>query len=195
MEHLALTGQSQNPKFQSDKNKGKQLRNLEGVHSVFELYYNNTANIGIPELNLKLNPEFLPNPPQEEVIIDNALEAYLALDAIYQTLSDDQEHFIMLCLRGGGHCIGYKVVTSGGLTYVLPDTGVVYRYGLLFGASELILAHNHPSGGLKPSIEDMTMTKDLIKGGQAVGLEVIEHIIYAHDGYTSIRERYRSLWR
>jgi len=65
---------------------------------------------------------------------------------------------------------------------------VLFRNALLLGASSVILAHNHPSGLLEPSAEDIAMTAAIAQGGALLDIEVLDHLIYTAHGYTSIRQ-------
>lgn len=195
MEHIKLTGQSSSPpKSQSILNKGKFLPNLGSVKTIYKQSLTAFLNLSIPALSLKLKAKFRPKPLAEDVIINSPFEAYLALDAIYQTLNEDQEHFIILCLRSGGRCVGYKLIASGGSDYVMPDKTIIFRYAFNYGACELVLAHNHPAGGLNPSPNNLALTEDLINGGQLIGIPIMDHLIYTTQGYTSIRSKYQYLF-
>ncbi|MGC1526007.1 MAG: JAB domain-containing protein, partial [Phormidesmis sp.] len=56
------------------------------------------------------------------------------------------------------------------------------------GGNRCIVGHNHPSGSLQPSDEDIQLTEQLIKAGQLLGIPVLDHIVVSGNGYTSIRD-------
>ena len=60
---------------------------------------------------------------------------------------------------------------------------------LLHAAAALILAHNHPSGDPEPSQEDADITRRMHEAGKLLGIELLDHVVLAADGYTSLRER------
>lgn len=68
------------------------------------------------------------------------------------------------------------------------STACLYREVLLSGSSKIVIIHNHPSGGLNPSEQDVTMTEQLRKGCILLGISLLDHIIIG-DGYYSFREQ------
>src|SRR4051812_34918906 len=70
---------------------------------------------------------------------------YSVLRSIFQSLDDDQEHFVVLFLSAAGRVAGYKVLFSGSQSSSIADCKVIFRNALLFGAHSIIVAHNHPS--------------------------------------------------
>jgi len=65
----------------------------------------------------------------------------------------------------------------------------VFRPGIERGAASLVLAHNHPSGDVTPSREDLDLTRRLRDAGQLLGMEVLDHVIVAEADYLSLKER------
>lgn len=112
---------------------------------------------------------------------------YEVLQAIFASLDDDQEHLILLVLNAMGDITGYKLISSGGQDRAIIDSKVLFRNALLLGASKIILSHNHPSGRLEPSEEDLLITVKVVEAGAVLDIEVVDHIIYTVAGYTSIR--------
>ncbi len=64
----------------------------------------------------------------------------------------------------------------------------MFKSAILSNASNIILAHNHPSGNPEPSRQDMDMTKRLAEAGRLLGIEVLDHVIVSDDRYFSFRE-------
>lgn len=65
----------------------------------------------------------------------------------------------------------------------------ILRPGLLHGAFGLILVHNHPSGTLEPSAEDIAFSNNMSKACETVGMQLFDHLVVTCDGYTSLNER------
>ena len=84
-----------------------------------------------------------------------------AADAIYAELDDDREHFTILTCDARPQIYGFKVVASGSVCRVDVAHDTVLRSALLLGARAIILLHNHPSGHLRPSAEDVVLTNRL----------------------------------
>lgn len=100
----------------------------------------------------------------------------------------DREMFCILNLRTKGQVINLNVVGVGTLNSVLIHPREVFKSAILSNASNIILAHNHPSGNPEPSRQDMDMTKRLAEAGRLLGIEVLDHVIVSDDRYFSFRE-------
>ncbi|MDY6278817.1 MAG: JAB domain-containing protein [Roseburia faecis] len=83
--------------------------------------------------------------------------------------------------------ISAQIVGIGTIGTCTVDKASIFRTALLSGASGIILMHNHPSGSLVASKEDIECTKSMIKIGKLLGIPVLDHIIFADDWYHSIR--------
>jgi DNA repair protein RadC len=110
------------------------------------------------------------------------------LKSIYRQLDDDQEHMVMLVLNVSNEVTGFKVIASGTQTSGPADAKIIFRNALMLGATKIVLAHNHPSGNLKPSEADIRFTKKLIEAGKALEIPVVDHFIVSHKGYVSMRK-------
>ncbi len=109
----------------------------------------------------------------------------------YQSLFKDQvrERFVVFWLNSANKAIGFEVISEGILNSSLTHPREVYRGAIVATAASIILAHNHPSGNLEPSQEDISITKQLVEAGKICGIPVHDHIIFAADTYTSLAER------
>jgi len=99
------------------------------------------------------------------------------------------EVFSMLSLNARNQVCGYSVVTSGILNSSLVHPREIFQRAIRFNAAGIILAHNHPSGNLEPSSEDLRMTKQMVEAGKIMGIPIHDHIIFTDDGCTSLAER------
>ena len=99
-----------------------------------------------------------------------------------------QEHFIWLSLNGANEVIGNRIVTVGLLNSSQVHPREVFAEVISDRAASVILAHNHPSGVLKPSPEDITINQQLIDAGKILGITVLDHIIITKKGYLSFKE-------
>ena len=93
-----------------------------------------------------------------------------------------QEQFICVSLNGAHEILAIRVVSVGTLTHTLVHPREVFADPLADRAASLILAHNHPSGSLEPSVEDLNLTKRLCEAGRLLGIEVLDHIILSPNG-------------
>ncbi len=100
---------------------------------------------------------------------------------------EEQEHLIVLILNAKSSIKAYYTVSIGLIDTTQAHSREVFRQAIFFGASKIILAHNHPSGSPEPSSEDIKITGTLVKAGKIIGIEIIDHIIIGN-GFFSFCE-------
>ena len=98
------------------------------------------------------------------------------------------ECFVVLLLNSRRYIIGHHLVTIGLLDSVLVHAREVYRAAIIGAAHAVILMHNHPSGIAIPSDADIQVTRELIRAGQLLKIEVCDHIIVGRGQSQSLRE-------
>jgi DNA repair protein RadC len=99
-----------------------------------------------------------------------------------------QEHFLCISLNGAGEVINNRVVSIGLVNKTQVHPREVFADPITDRASAVILAHNHPSGDLSPSDEDLQITRQLIAAGETLGIAVLDHIIFNRTGHYSLLE-------
>ena len=100
-----------------------------------------------------------------------------------------QEHFICLTLNGAGEVLENRVITVGLLNHSLVHPREVFADAITDRAASIICVHNHPSGSLEPSSQDIAITHQLRDAGSLIGIQLIDHIIVSKNGYVSMREK------
>lgn len=100
----------------------------------------------------------------------------------------DCECMVVLHLNTRRRVQGHQMLTIGTLDALLVDPRAVFRGAIIAGAAALILMHNHPSGEADPSEADIKVTRDLIRAGQILKVEVLDHVIVGRPGHRSLRE-------
>ncbi len=100
-----------------------------------------------------------------------------------------QEHFLSASINGANEVINIRVVSIGLVNKTQVHPREVFADPLIDRASAIIVAHNHPSGGLTPSDEDLEVTKRLKDAGETLGIRLLDHIIFNHKGYYSFLEK------
>lgn len=98
------------------------------------------------------------------------------------------EEFWLLLLDRGNRLIALAPVSSGGLHGTVADPKVIFKAALDHRACSLILCHNHPSGQLRPSEEDIKLTRKLVEGGKLLDIAVQDHLIVGMHGYYSFAD-------
>ena len=99
-----------------------------------------------------------------------------------------QEHFICVSLNGANEIIATRVVSIGLVNRTQVHPREVFAEPITDRASAVIVAHNHPTGNLNPSKEDIAITKQLKSAGETLGIKLLDHIIFNHKGYYSFLE-------
>ena len=99
-----------------------------------------------------------------------------------------QEHFICITLNGASEIIHKRVVTVGLLDKSLVHPRDVFADVITDHAAAVIFAHNHPSGDLQPSEEDIQTQTRLVEAGKILGIRVLDHLIVSRKGYFSFEE-------
>ena len=99
-----------------------------------------------------------------------------------------KEEFYILLLSRSNKVKGYYKVSEGGVSGTVVDPKIVFSVALKCTACGIILAHNHPSGNLAPSVQDSELTKKLIAGGKLLEISVLDHLILTTDGYYSFAD-------
>lgn len=103
--------------------------------------------------------------------------------------SKKQEYFLCISLNGANEVINNRVVTIGLINSSQIHPREVFADVISDRACSIILAHNHPSGILKPSGDDITVTSQMIEAGKIIGISVLDHIIITKSGYFSFKEK------
>lgn len=88
-----------------------------------------------------------------------------------------QEHFFVVYLNRANKVIGVYHSSMGGINSTVTDPRLILGTALKLAASNLILAHNHPSGNIRPSIADRELTRKLVEGSNLLDLKILDHMI------------------
>ena len=100
------------------------------------------------------------------------------------------EESAMIVLNRANEVIGHYKVSSGGTASTVVDAKVIFTIALNSVGHSIILAHNHPSGNLQASEQDIKLTKDLVQGGNILGIRVLDHLILTDKGYLSMADEH-----
>jgi len=93
-----------------------------------------------------------------------------------------QEEFKVLLLNRANNALGLVPISSGGSSGTVVDLKFIFVGAIKANASSIILIHNHPSGNIKPSQQDINMTRKVSEAGKLLDIHVIDHlIIFKHD--------------
>lgn len=104
-----------------------------------------------------------------------------------------QERFAVVMLDTKNRPVATKVITIGTATETLAHPRDIFREVIRQGATRAIIAHNHPSGNVDPSPEDLVLTRQLLQGAQLLAIPLLDHLILGHGNYHSLRQNC-NLW-
>ncbi len=102
---------------------------------------------------------------------------------------EKKEHFVILLLDAQNNLIDIRDISVGILNSSLVHPREVFEPAIKQLAARIVLAHNHPSGDLTPSDEDLNLTQRLVSVGELTGVHVIDHIIISSEGYISLKQK------
>ena len=124
--------------------------------------------------------------PRERPLIATSQHAH---EVIRHRLADlGHEEFWLVLLDRGNRLISDHRISQGGLHGTVADPKVIFKKVLDHRASSVILCHNHPSGQLRPSEEDIQLTRKLTEGGRLLDIAVQDHLIVTATGYFSFAD-------
>lgn len=140
---------------------------------------------------VELGKRILQTRPLDRAVIDSpaAAAAALSQDLMWQP----QERFALLLLDPKNRLLATQVLTIGSETQSLAPPRDIFREIIRQGAAGCIIAHNHPSGDLTPSPEDLDLTRHLLMGAQFLDLPLLDHLIVGYGDFCSLRET-TDLW-
>ena len=139
----------------------------------------------ICEISISYDPKI---PASKQPKISSSDSAHDVFRAHWTNDIKHIESFFILLLNRANHCIGIKHISTGGLSGTVADPKVIMQTALKANASSLILAHNHPSDSIKPSQNDIDLTKKLKSAGQFLDLQVLDHLILGWETYYSFAD-------
>ena len=127
-------------------------------------------------------------PRKKSTRITSSQSAFELAKKIIDT-NADREHFAAIYLDAKNNPIAWRVIGIGTLTGCLVHPREVFRPALVVGAAAVVCIHNHPSGELTPSVEDIKVTNRLRQAGDLVGLKLLDHLIIGDGDYRSMADR------
>lgn len=101
---------------------------------------------------------------------------------------DYRESFFSLYLNQANRVLGIKKISESGISSTIVDVRIIMQAALLCNASGIILAHNHPSGNLKPSQKDLSITQKIKEASQFLNIQLLDHCILTSTAYISFAD-------
>lgn len=126
----------------------------------------------------------VPNKDRKRVLGSNAAYKILRENFSDETI-DHKETFKVLYLNQDCQVLGCSTISEGGITKTMADVRLILQGALLTNATALILAHNHPSGSIRPSREDDVLTRKIVEAANLMDIQVTDHIILTSENFYS----------
>ena len=122
----------------------------------------------------------------KKVTISSSKDVYNALRPKLQDLP--HEEFWVILLSRNNKILDMQLVGRGGITGTVADVRVILKLAIENSASGIIVSHNHPSGNLKPSPQDIQLTKKIKEASTIMDISLLDHLIFTDDGYLSFAD-------
>ncbi|MDB5119744.1 MAG: repair protein [Sphingobacteriales bacterium] len=152
---------------------------MEKLHHQISLFQ-------VSEINVTYKPKFRAS---DRPTVTTSKEVY---NIFYQNWDLNKiellEQFKIMLLNRANRVLGIFEVSSGGMAGTIADSKLIFSTALKTCSSSIMLAHNHPSGNLKASPQDIELTKKIKSGGRLLDIEVLDHIIITASGYYSFAD-------
>ena len=100
-----------------------------------------------------------------------------------------QEQLRVLLLNTRNEVVGQRVIYQGNVSSAIVRNAEVFRPAVIAAVPSIIVSHNHPSHDPTPSPEDAHLTRDLVKAGKLLGIELMDHIVIGGERFVSLKER------
>lgn len=136
---------------------------------------------------LELGRRMVASAPEERPKVTSPADAANLLMSEMMLL--EQEHLRVILLNTRNEVLSMPTIYQGSLNTSIIRVGELFRQAIRANAAALIVAHNHPSGDPSPSPEDIGVTRQLVKAGKLLDVNVLDHIVIGHQRYVSIKER------
>lgn len=126
--------------------------------------------------------------PSERRKITTSKDAESIFREIWSHTMELKEEFYILLLNRSNKVLGWYKVSEGGMSGTVVDPKLIFSIALKGLACSIVLAHNHPSGNLSPSSQDIDLTKRLKQAGMLLEIPVLDHLILTNEGYYSFAD-------
>ena len=122
----------------------------------------------------------------DRVQVSTSIDVYEAIVPRFKDLN--HEEFWIIVLNRANKITSSHLVSKGGQAGTIADPKIIFNMAIENHAASLILAHNHPSGNLKPSQADLELTRKLRSGGKFLDIPVLDHLIITDQGFLSFAD-------
>ena len=114
----------------------------------------------------------------QNIKVSSAQEVNDFIRTIYPVGINIREAMLVVFLNNSNRTLGYSIASIGGITGTVVDVRLILRDALLTGSTSVVLVHNHPSGNLKPSQADISITEKVKKASKLMDIRLLDHLTY-----------------
>ena len=139
----------------------------------------------ISEITINYKPK---KSSSEKPTITNSKDASDHFKAFWSEKIEYVEDVCLMVLNNANRVLGFARISSGGTCQSFVDVKMVFQAALKSNAHAIILCHNHPSGNLKPSKQDILITNKIKKAGELLDIRLFDHLIISKESYFSFAD-------
>ena len=162
------------------------------VHELMQIHGVGHAKAASILAGVELGKRVFQSRPGDRTVIDDPAVAAAVLG--HELMWQAQERFAVVLMDTKHRLLGTQVLTIGTATETLAHPREIFREAIRRGATRIIIAHNHPSGSLEPSTQDIDLTHQLLQGAQLLGMPILDHLILGNGDFLSLRQQ-TALWQ
>ncbi len=126
-------------------------------------------------------------PKHERVTIKSADNVYDLVKPYFDSFMDYREGAYLVLMNKSNEVLGVSSISLGGIDSTIMDIRMIAQLSLLSNATNIIVVHNHPSGTLRPSDSDVSISKRILESMRHFDIELIDSIIVSSEGYYSLK--------
>lgn len=140
----------------------------------------------VAEVTLSYRPKVKPS---QRPLVKSSKDVYEILLGFWNTDTIElRESLCVMLLNNRAAVLGVVELSNGAYNGTVADTKMIFSVALKACASSIVVAHNHPSGNLRPSSHDIKITNRLVEAGKILELPVQDHLIISSEGYLSMAD-------
>lgn len=118
---------------------------------------------------------------EEGTKVVNPEEVAKIFESAFNMSRLNREIVVMMALNNKNVVVGLHMLSMGTVNNSLIHPSEIFKFALLLNASSYVIAHNHPSGVVEPSGEDLVLTRRLMDASNIMGIKILDHLVIGHD--------------
>jgi len=124
----------------------------------------------------------------ERAVVSSSQDIAKIMAVAFEDCMEHHEEVNVLFLNRANRVLGISNVAKGGIYGTFVDVKIILQTALKVSASYIAISHNHPSSSIRPSADDLVLTRSIKKGCEAVGIKLLDHVIMTEESYCSFAD-------